>query len=99
MDFVVALNLAPTTPAWLMGMGAKPMKLGLDLAGGVHFLLEVDASAMITKKVEAVAADLRRSLREANLQNRQWAVRLEGKTVVVRFPDAASREAASECDS
>lgn len=94
MDFVVALNLAPTTPAWLMAMGAKPMKLGLDLAGGVHFLLEVDASAMVAKKVEAVAADLRRSLREANLQNRQWAVRLEGKTVVVRFPDAVSREAA-----
>jgi preprotein translocase subunit SecD len=95
LDFVVALNLAPTTPAWLMGMGAKPMKLGLDLAGGVHFLLEVDASAMITKKVEGVAADLRRALREANLQNRQWAVRLEGKSVVVRFPDAVSREAAS----
>lgn len=93
-DFVVALNLAPTTPAWLMAMGAKPMKLGLDLAGGVHFLLEVDASAMLTKKVEAVASDLRRALREANLQNRQWAVRIEGKAVVVRFPDAASREAA-----
>jgi len=71
------------------------MKLGLDLAGGVHFLLEVDASAMLTKKVEAVASDLRRSLREADLQNRQWAVRIEGKTVVVRFPDAASREAAT----
>ena len=95
LDFVVVLILAPTTPAWLMGMGAKPMKLGLDLAGGVHFLLEVDASAMITKKVEGVAADLRRALREANLQNRQWAVRLEGKSVVVRFPDAVSREAAS----
>lgn len=93
-DFVVALNLAPTTPAWLMAMGAKPMKLGLDLAGGVHFLLEVDTSAMLAKKVEGLGADLRRGLREANLQNRQWAVRLEGKTVVVRFPDAASREAA-----
>lgn len=93
-NFVVALNLAPTTPSWLMSMGAKPMKLGLDLAGGVHFLLEVDASAMVDKKVESAATDLRRALREANLQNRQWAVRMEGKSVVLRFPDAASREAA-----
>lgn len=94
LNFVVALNLAPTTPSWLMSMGAKPMKLGLDLAGGVHFLLEVDASAMIDKKVDSAATDLRRALREANLQNRQWAVRIEGKSVVLRFPDAASREAA-----
>jgi preprotein translocase subunit SecD len=94
VDYVVALNMAPTTPPWLMSMGAKPMKLGLDLAGGVHFLLEVDTSAMLTKKVESVSQDLRRSLREANLANRQWAVRIEGKTVVARFPDAASREAA-----
>jgi preprotein translocase subunit SecD len=96
LDFVVALNLAPTTPAWMMAMGAKPMKLGLDLAGGVHFLLEVDASAMVAKRVEGAATDLRRALREANLQNRQWAVRMEGKTVVVRFPDAASRDAAAD---
>ena len=66
--FVVALNLAPTTPGWLTRIGAKPMKLGLDLAGGVHFLLEVDTSAMLNKKVETYAADLRRELKEADLK-------------------------------
>ncbi|HQQ63309.1 MAG TPA: protein translocase subunit SecD [Pseudomonadales bacterium] len=94
LDFVVALNLAPTTPPWLMSLGAKPMKLGLDLAGGVHFLLEVDTSAMIAKKVESTAADLRRALRDANLKNHQWAVRIDGQSLVARFPDAAAREEA-----
>jgi preprotein translocase subunit SecD len=94
VDFVVALNLAPTTPPWLMSLGAKPMKLGLDLAGGVHFLLEVDASAMINKKVESTAADMRRALRDANLKNRQWAVRIDGQSLVARFPDAAARDEA-----
>jgi preprotein translocase subunit SecD len=93
-DFIVALNLASTTPAWLTSIGAKPMKLGLDLAGGVHFLLEVDTSTMLAKKVEAVAADLRRELRDANLPSRQWSVKQDGKTVVLRFPDEANRSAA-----
>ena len=90
--FVVALNLAPTTPGWLTRIGAKPMKLGLDLAGGVHFLLEVDTSAMLNKKVETYAADLRRELKEADLKNRQWTVRLEGTKIVARFTDVASRD-------
>ena len=93
-DFIVALNLASTTPAWLTSIGAKPMKLGLDLAGGVHFLLEVDTNTMLAKKVEAVAADLRRELRDANLPSRQWSVKQDGKTVVLRFPDEANRSAA-----
>ncbi|MEZ5435528.1 MAG: hypothetical protein R3E67_02685 [Pseudomonadales bacterium] len=93
-DFIVALNLASTTPAWLSGIGAKPMKLGLDLAGGVHFLLEVDTSTMLAKKIEAVAADMRRELRDANLPSRQWSVKQDGKTVVLRFPDEANRSAA-----
>lgn len=93
-DFIVALNLASTTPAWLNSLGAKPMKLGLDLAGGVHFLLEVDTSTMLAKKVEAVAGDLRRELRDANLPSRQWSVKQDGKTVVMRFPDEANRSAA-----
>src|SRR5690606_21019238 len=46
-DYVVALNLAPTTPGWLVALGAKPMKLGLDLSGGVHFLLEVDTGDIV----------------------------------------------------
>ncbi|MFO1348760.1 MAG: protein translocase subunit SecD [Pseudomonadales bacterium] len=93
-DFIVALNLASTTPAWLNSLGAKPMKLGLDLAGGVHFLLEVDTSTLLAKKVEAVAGDLRRELRDANLPSRQWSVKQDGKTVVMRFPDEANRSAA-----
>jgi len=93
-DFIVALNLASTTPTWLNSLGAKPMKLGLDLAGGVHFLLEVDTSTMLAKKVEAVAGDLRRELRDANLPSRQWSVKQDGKTVVMRFPDEANRSAA-----
>jgi len=93
-DFIVALNLASTTPAWLSSIGAKPMKLGLDLAGGVHFLLEVDTSTMLAKKIEAVAADMRRELRDANLPSRQWSVKQDGKAVVLRFPDEANRSAA-----
>jgi preprotein translocase subunit SecD len=50
-DYVVALNLAPTTPQWLRAVGASPMKLGLDLSGGVHFLLEVDMEKAITARV------------------------------------------------
>lgn len=92
VGYVVALNLAPTTPAWLTSWGAKPMKLGLDLAGGVHFLLEVDTSTMITKRVEGYAVDLRRELREANLQNRQWSVRMDGQKIIAKFPDVASRK-------
>jgi preprotein translocase subunit SecD len=68
------------------------MKLGLDLAGGVHFLLEVDTSAMLNKKIETYAADLRRELKEADLKNRQWTVRVEGTKIVARFTDAPSRE-------
>ncbi len=94
VDYVVALNLAPTTPAWLVSLGGKPMKLGLDLAGGVHFLLEVDTTAMMAKKVEGIAADLRRALIDANLKNRQWVVRLDGPSIVVKFPDAAARDEA-----
>jgi preprotein translocase subunit SecD len=93
-DFVVALNLAQTTPSWLLAMGAKPMNLGLDLSGGIHFLLEVDTSAMITKKIDDSAVELRRALREANLNNRQWAVRVDNGTVVAKFTDAASRDEA-----
>lgn len=90
--YVVALNLADTTPGWLQAVGAGPMKLGLDLAGGVHFLLEVDTDSMVKKNIEGSAADLRRELIAANLKNRQWNVRLDDKRVVVRFPTADSRD-------
>lgn len=61
-EYVVALNLAPTTPQWLRSIGAKPMKLGLDLRGGVHFLLEVDMSKALTQRLDSSASDMRREL-------------------------------------
>lgn len=69
-DFVVALNLAPTTPQWLRSIGAEPMKLGLDLAGGVHFLLEVDTASAVAKRLEADISEIKSNLRKAKLRYR-----------------------------
>jgi preprotein translocase subunit SecD len=66
--FIVALNLAPTTPDWLSDMGAQPMKLGLDLSGGVHFKLEVDVEAAIDRRMEIYANGTKRALREARIR-------------------------------
>ena len=63
-EFVTALNLAPNTPAWLSNIQASPMKLGLDLRGGVHFLMEVDSELLISTRLESYLADIRRKLRE-----------------------------------
>ena len=68
-DFVVALNLAPATPAWLEKLNALPMYLGLDLRGGVHFLLEVDMDAAFKQALESYATDFRTLLREAKLRS------------------------------
>ena len=67
-DVVIALNLAPTTPDWLIKMGAEPMKLGLDLRGGVHFLMEVDTEAAIKNRQNGIIQDLRRRLREQKIR-------------------------------
>lgn len=69
-DFVVAMNLAPDTPDWLAGLGAAPMKLGLDLRGGVHFLMEVDMNSAVSKSLEDAAGNFRTSLREEKLRYR-----------------------------
>ena len=66
-DVIVALNLAPTTPDWLRQLSAQPMKLGLDLRGGVHFLMEVDTKAAVTNRQNGVLQDLRRKLREEKI--------------------------------
>ena len=63
-DYVVALNSAPTTPAWLVALGGEPMKYGLDLRGGVHFLMEVDTEAAIAERVEGLEQDIKRLFRE-----------------------------------
>ncbi|SVD91555.1 uncharacterized protein METZ01_LOCUS444409, partial [marine metagenome] len=67
-DLIVALNLAPTTPQWLENIGAKPMKLGLDLRGGVHFLMEVDTKTALTNRLNGTLQDLKIKLREKEIR-------------------------------
>jgi preprotein translocase subunit SecD len=67
-NYVVAANQAPTTPPWLKFMGAKPMTLGLDLAGGVHFLLEVDTQKVVTDTIKSLESELKRQVRKNNLR-------------------------------
>src|SRR2546427_7991473 len=91
---VVALNLLPASPRWLTAIHALPMYLGLDLRGGVHFLLQVDMQAAITKRLESLGSDLRSQLRERNI--RHGGITREGQTLRVRFRDAATRDKARE---
>ncbi|MGE0560027.1 MAG: protein translocase subunit SecD, partial [Burkholderiales bacterium] len=67
-DYVVALNLLSRSPQWLTSIGALPMYLGLDLRGGVHFLMQVDMKSALTKKMEAYTNDIRSTLRERRIQ-------------------------------
>ncbi|MFK7732625.1 MAG: protein translocase subunit SecD [Pseudomonadales bacterium] len=69
-DYVVALNLAPTTPQWLESLGGQPMKLGLDLQGGVHFLMEVDTQAAIETRIKTNFTEIKRALRKARVISR-----------------------------
>jgi preprotein translocase subunit SecD len=90
-SYVIALNLISNTPAWLSSMGAMPMYLGLDLRGGVHFLLQVDMRGALQKKLESLSTDTRSQLREKGL--RHSGIERQGDTIVVRFSkqeDAAS---------
>ncbi|WP_347455531.1 protein translocase subunit SecD [Acinetobacter thermotolerans] len=90
-DYVVALNLAPTTPEWLQKIGAKPMKLGLDLRGGVHFLLEVDMDKAIAQRMETSATDLRRQLRDNSLKFN--SLTLSNNTITLQFANNDDRSA------
>ncbi len=90
-SYVVALNLLSASPAWLTSIHALPMYLGLDLRGGVHFLLEVDMPGALTKRLDATTGDLRTLMRDKNV--RHAGITREGNTVVIRFRDAAQREA------
>jgi preprotein translocase subunit SecD len=90
--FVVALNLAPTTPAWLSDYGAQPMKLGLDLSGGVHFKLEVDVDSAILRRLEFYTNASKKLLREERIRG---FIGLEDERLVVaRFKSEELREAA-----
>ncbi|MDP6436584.1 MAG: protein translocase subunit SecD [Gammaproteobacteria bacterium] len=91
--YVVALTLAPDTPEWVRVLGLQPMSLGLDLRGGVHFLFEVDMDAAITQRLEVIANDLNRRLREARVRRN---VRVVGDEVRVRVGDPADLTKAEE---
>ena len=93
-DYVVALNLAPTTPEWLQKIGAKPMKLGLDLRGGVHFLLEVDMDKAISQRMETSATDLRRQFRDNQIKFNNLV--LNNNVITVQFANNADRDAAAD---
>lgn len=72
-SFVVALNSAATTPDWLVSVGAQPMKYGLDLRGGVHFLMEVDTMRTVSDRLKGQETDIKRKLREARIRYRQFS--------------------------
>ncbi|MFC0140908.1 protein translocase subunit SecD [Erwinia mallotivora] len=92
-DYVVALNLAPATPAWLSMLAAEPMKLGLDLRGGVHFLMEVDMDTALGKLQEQNIDSLRSDLRDKNIP---WTNvrKTDNYGLEIRFRDTQSRDAA-----
>lgn len=92
--YVVALNLLSSSPRWLTAIRALPMYLGLDLRGGVHFLLQVDMQAALTKRLDSLAGDVRSQLRDKGI--RYSGIAREGQTLRVRFRDAAARDKARE---
>lgn len=89
-DYLVALNMAASTPDWLKSLGAGPMKLGLDLRGGVHFLLEVDMETAVTQRLEALSSQIKGNLREERIRYRGGNV--EGvREIVLSFRDEEAR--------
>ncbi|GAA5214481.1 protein translocase subunit SecD [Corallincola platygyrae] len=93
--FVVALNLASAQPEWLKGIGGNPMKLGLDLRGGVHFLMEVDMKSVVAKAEEGMVSDFRALLREEKVYGASVR-QVPGQGVVVRFRKAEDVERAED---
>ncbi|MCV6613949.1 MAG: protein translocase subunit SecD, partial [Cellvibrionaceae bacterium] len=93
-DYVVALSQAATTPAWLRGMGAEPMKKGLDLAGGVHFLLEVDTPKAIEKRLQSDTREIGRQLRKEKIKYQSNKLGPDN-VIVIRFKTAELRDKAA----
>ena len=91
-NYIVALNLAPTTPAWLAAVGAEPMNLGLDLRGGVHFLMEVDMDAATKLALESFASEFRVLLRDEKLRYRK--IDVDDSTVTIEFRSDEHRDKA-----
>ncbi len=92
--YITALNLLSSSPQWLTRMRALPMYLGLDLRGGVHFLMQVDTQAAVAKRIEQTASDLRGLLRDRNI--RHAGIQRAGSSVEVMFRDEATRERARD---
>jgi len=93
-SYTTAMNLAPATPAWLRSFNALPMYLGLDLRGGVHFLMEVDMNAAVTQALERYVSDVRTLLRENKV--RYLTIVADQGRVEIKFRDAAERQKANE---
>ena len=92
-DVIIALNLAPTTPTWLKDIGGEPMKLGLDLRGGVHFLMEVDTEAAIKNRQNGILQDIRRRLREEKIRYTNAFVD-EDLSIMLSFNSEANKDSA-----
>ncbi|MBC7547265.1 MAG: protein translocase subunit SecD [Polaromonas sp.] len=90
--FVVALNLLSRSPTWLTRLNANPMYLGLDLRGGVHFMLQVDMQAALTKRAESLAGDIRLAMRDKNI--RHGGISRNGQNIDIRFRDSATATSA-----
>ncbi|NVM79527.1 preprotein translocase subunit SecD [Duganella sp. SG902] len=92
--YLVALNLQEDTPQWMQSLHALPMYLGLDLRGGVHFLMQVDSKAVLAKRVQGIQAAARAALRDKNV--RHAGIELVGNTVEIKFRDDATRQKAKD---
>ncbi len=92
--YVVALNLVSNTPRWLQSLHALPMYLGLDLRGGVHFLMQVDMRAAVDKRLDTLASDIRTLLREKNI--RHTGINKTPTSIEIRFRDAETRAKAAD---
>lgn len=93
-DYIVTVNLVKNVPQWMQALGALPMNLGLDLRGGVHFLLQVDAAATLDTRVKGIQSTVRSLLREKNV--RHAGIERVGNAIEINFRDAATRTAARE---
>jgi len=92
-DYIAALNMAPTTPDWLKSLGAGPMKLGLDLRGGVHFLLEVDMEKALSQKLKVYVSELKSTMREEKIRYR--SAHISGfDSLTVKFKKLEERDKA-----
>ena len=90
--YTVALNLLPASPGWLSALGAHPMYLGLDLRGGVHFLLQVDMQGALTARYDSLVTDLRATLRDQRIEN--TGIDRSGLSIVASFSSEANRDRA-----